>query len=206
MTGPRRRLDDARRREAGFSLVELLVVLVLFGVLSAVVMTSLAGGLRASRQAESRTVVSNALALGSERIARQVRAASPVVKDASTAMSATDLSVEVHDDGVRYRHRFRLTPASGGTHGYVTQTVSRYADDAAATPLSTTSRRLVDDVANTAGEPLFTFYDRDGTELDPAAVTGSQVARVLVTLRGQPREGRAITVRTSVFLRNYREI
>lgn len=89
------------RSDAGFTLVELLVVLVLIGVVGSIVTAGLINALQTTRTTQARIAALNELQVSAERIARELRAACP-----ATAMGANDVTVEVVRSGTKFRHRF----------------------------------------------------------------------------------------------------
>lgn len=68
----------ARRDDCGFSLVELLVVIVLLGVASTIVMVTLKSGFRSTTLVQGETESSAELQKSVERIARELRVADPL--------------------------------------------------------------------------------------------------------------------------------
>lgn len=69
-------------RDDGFSLIELLVVMVLFGVIGGVVTNAIFSTLRSAAVTSSRIEAQHELELGLQRITRDLRAASPIVLSA----------------------------------------------------------------------------------------------------------------------------
>lgn len=178
--------------QSGFTLVELLVVIILMGVIGAIFTSGMMSAMRADRRTRARVGVQGDLAKGVDRMTKQIRVASPVV-----AFSPTSLSVETYRGGIRYRYTYTYNT----TAKTVTEQLDRYATATAVTPVSSTTQTLLTNVSNGTSVPMFAYYDRTGT----VATTVAKVARVEITLVETPAEQNAIRFQTSVFLRNYRE-
>jgi prepilin-type N-terminal cleavage/methylation domain-containing protein len=127
------RLPD-RRDDGGFTLVELLVVIVLIGIVGAVTTTGLVQSMRASQRAQDRTAAFNELEIAMERLTRELRAADPII-----SISPTDVIVRVERGGTCQLHRY--------TH---TGTEVRYGTASGCTATTTSATtRIVEDVQNT---------------------------------------------------------
>ena len=180
--------------QAGFTLVELLVVVMLLGVVGAIVGSGLVSSLRADRKTRERVSTTADLTKGVDRMTKQVRVAAPLV-DFTDSM----VSVETYRNGLRYRYTYTYSAAAKT----VTEVVQTFASANAATPTETNSAVLLRNVTN-GTTPMFQFYDRDGV----AATQVKDVARVVVSIVETPAGDKQepIGYSTSVFLRNYQEL
>lgn len=192
--------------ESGFSLVELMVVVLVFGVLSAVVGATLINAMGGTRRTQERTYRSADVQKTLELISKDVRVAIPI-----TSASPNDLSVEVYRNGTCTQRRWYLDV---GTKTLV-ETSRNYAAStscltAAGAPGGATSRVLLRDVQNSVADPLFTFYvltpaglRQEVTALPVAAATLPKVRGVVAEIRvAGPENSRPVNMTTSVELRN----
>lgn len=177
---------------AGFTLVELLVVVILLGVVGAIVSSGIISSLRADRRTRARVAVTADLTTGVDRMSKQLRVAAPVID-----FSAESVTVQTYRDGLRWRHTF----AHDTTAKTVTETIQRFPSESAVTPDQTTTKILLTGVTNDGETPMFRYYDKDGT----VAGEVDEVARVVLTLVETPFEQGPIRFETSINLRNYRE-
>ena len=152
------------RGEQGFSLVELLVVLVLTGVVGGVVANGVIQGMQASQRADARIQALSELQRGIERVGRELRAADPLVfevdlSDPDQPDFSEEVRAEVHRDGERLRFRYYLVDTGGGV-GELREDVTRYAPDG--TVVESRDGLFIADVANLqTGVPLFTYATND---------------------------------------------
>ena len=181
-----------RSGDRGFSLVELLVVVLLLGVVGSIVASGIISSLRADRRTRARVAVTADLTKGVDRMTKQLRVAAPVV-----AFAPDSVTVQTYRDGFRWQYTYTYDVAAKT----VTETMERYASETAVVPDQTVTKTLLNNVSNGAGAPMFAYYDRDGTVAD----FGHEVARVVLTLVETPFEQEPIRFETSVNLRNYRE-
>lgn len=182
------------RRDDGFTLVELLVVMSLSMIIGTIVVSSVVRSMQASVAATARIEALNNLEVGMERISRQIRAADPI-------MSATDDSITVttYDDTSRAIYAYALTP----DRTQLDVTVTRFADFTSTTPVSTGTTPLLFDLDPTAAAP-FVYTDAAGTTWP---TDGSQPAADIVAVRFGftrllPRDGGTVDLTSSVYLRN----
>ena len=191
--------DAATRldREEGFTLVELLVVILLLSIVGGYVLTSVITGMRTGREGQDRVYAIAELQRGAEEIARELRVADPATGgDPFISFSGNDVLVDVRrdmdGDGTpdTVRHRFAV---SGGDLRHCQQT---YTPPGTPCTGTITGRTVVTDLDTTA--PVFTLIDRDGadaTSIDDA--TGVRILLVRQTL-----DGSDAVVETTVTLRN----
>lgn len=207
-----------RHEQRGFSLVELLVVMLLLGVVGAIVMTSIVRSLRTTSAAQDRVAALNELERGIERISRELRAANPLLIS-TTGDFDEEIGARIERDGQVLLFEYELVPTPSGDQD-LQQTVTTYAataepgiDPPLISPPPTTS--VITQTANaTAGLPLIRYYDRDGVEivcvpgvdgtLDECATRYAAAAQVQITLT-KVLEGRdPLIVETYVSVRNTR--
>jgi prepilin-type N-terminal cleavage/methylation domain-containing protein len=172
-------LTRQRSGEAGFTLVELLVVLVLVGVVGGVVTSAIITGLSSASATTARTMALHDIEVALQRVGRDLRAADPLYLTAGTDYGTTigaeflrDRKIEVvrfsidFEDGVRYlvqnSQQFDLDEVIAGNP---TVTVLP-------------QRRLVVDIDNDDpdDDPVFVYFDSDGEliECDPTDVGESK--------------------------------
>jgi prepilin-type N-terminal cleavage/methylation domain-containing protein len=192
------RLIPRRCDDSGYSLIELLVVIILLGVVGSIITTTLVSGMRSTRQTQNRAYSTENVQAQLERIARDIRVADPI-----RAASATSITL----DNMRgagpgcVRETWAL---SSGNLVRTAITFSAWAScsvyPATATPTSTVTQTVVSSIAN-GSTPIFAYKDASGAAL--ASPTPSKVAVVHVVLVQAGKEGRAsVTFETSVGVRN----
>jgi type II secretory pathway pseudopilin PulG len=179
---PRR--HDACGREAGASLVELLVVLVLVSVVGTMAVNGVVTAMRVSRQTEARVQAAAELQRATERITRDVRSACPM-----EVMEADELVGVVHPGtGTARRAIYRYDAA---TKTLVSATA------AAAGPIVPSGETVVMTDVEPDGA-MFTYFDDAGDPVTAAA----DVRTVRVALRRDLPEQDPVEVETMVALRN----
>jgi len=188
---PSHGIDD----EAGFTLVELLVVMALMLIVGSVVVSGIVSGLRASERGRARVEALTDLELAAERLARDLRFADPV-----DAASDTQVIVNVlrDDAGTLVRHRVTFAVA-GGT---ITETRAVYDPPSSATATGTTVREVISDLD--PATTVFAFGTADGQPWVPGDEL-SDVAEIQLDLRRELPDQQPIEVETSVFVRNVRD-
>lgn len=199
------------RHDEGYTLVELLVVLVIMGVVGTMVVTSFVAASRSTARATERVDALSDVRPAAERLTRDLRAASPLVLDLSGAYD-TSLGMQLTRGGETFEHTYYLT-GSPGDHELWTRRV-RFEDDGTTTPLDDDS--LVARVTNAADQPLFTYHDADGVEItcQATASTSDELAacrdqhltasRVDVHLVRSTGNGRPVEFSSSITVRNAR--
>lgn len=148
--------DSARPDEQGFSLIELLVIMVILGVLGAMVTTSVVQGMRVSDQADRRVEALTDLQRAGQRISRELRMACSV--EATSAHEAVvdvlrddDPATDDYDPD-RYRYLFRVDG------DVLVADVDLVAADGTTTDVRT--ERVAGGITN--GASLFAYRDGDG--------------------------------------------
>lgn len=158
---------ESRRDQHGFSLVELLVVVLILGVVGGVTVTGLVRGFRTSAAADARIVAYTDLQRASERVSRDLRrgvwthtyVSSPTAPSGCEylTLSPDSVTLIILDDGARFRHRYQLT---GGVLNLTRQTWTGSAWGAGE------SQEVVRGISNgAAGDPIFSYLDGDGRDV-----------------------------------------
>lgn len=176
--------------EHGFTLVELLVVMVLLTVVGGVVTTSVVSGLTASRRGQARVYALTDLEMATQRVAREARAADPII-----SADGELLDLVAYRNGGRYRFRYELVGDE------LRETRTWFEQEDAATPTSTLGPRTLIGELDQGGSPIFTFVKQDGSEWITGDPPG-EIGRVRIFLRRDLREQDAIEVETAVYVRN----
>lgn len=202
-------LRPTRPHDEGFTLVELLVVMLISGVVGTMVVTSFVGATRATERATARVDALNELRPAAERLTRDLRAASPLVLDAGGGYD-TRLGMQLTRGGERFRHTYYLVGTAGAWELW--QERVRLEDDGSTTVLDDGS--LVAEVTNAADEPVFSYYDADGELITCLAtattddeltacrdehLTASRVDVLVVRAAG---DGRPVEFASSITVRN----
>lgn len=170
--------------EAGASLVELLVVVVLIGVVGTIAVNGLVTSMRVSRQTEARVQAYAELQRAAERISRDLRAVCPL----EVLEPARVVGVVHPGDGTAQRVIYRY---DAGTHSL------RSAKEAATGPVGSPPETTVMVDVEPAGD-LFTYLDDAGT----ATTVAADVRTVQISLRRALPEQDPVQVETLVALRN----
>lgn len=179
-----------RRGERGFTLVELMVVLVLIGIVGGIVTKGLVGAMRTTRQTQARIEAFTELQTTAERVGRELRVACPM-----RAIAAADVTLDIDRAGETYRHRFWV--ATDQLH-HATQI------DNSGTWDTVVADRVLLDLADPGADPTFTYLDADGDALDLslASTLPRDVRSVELRLRRDLPEQDPVEVATMLHLRN----
>jgi prepilin-type N-terminal cleavage/methylation domain-containing protein len=178
---------DGRARNDGFTLVELLVVMLLLGVIGGIVTTGLVSAMTSTRNTQVRIEAMAELQRSAERITRELRAACPITE--IDEVDGQSVTLVVHRQGEVVRHRFYrqgdrllqdVAVDDGGT----------WVDRRVGVPMLTE--------LPTGQDPIFTFLDGEGGEVD----RWQDVSVVRLTLRRDLPEQPAVEVATTASLRN----
>lgn len=181
-----------RGGDAGFTLVELLVVMILLGVVGSMVTAGIASALKSERTTRARIAVTADLTKGVDRMTKQIRVAAPVI-----AYTPTSVTVQTYRGGFRWRYTY----THDATAKTVSETLERYPSETAVSPDQTSTKTLLSNVTNDSVTPMFQYFDKDGT----ASGAVDEVARVVLTLVETPAGQGPIRFETTINLRNYRE-
>lgn len=172
---------ETTRGEQGFTLVELLVVVVLLGIIGGFTTTALVTALNNSRATSERAIALHDIERSLQIVARELRVADPIYLTADGDYAAT-IGAEIVRDRKIQVHTFTIEELDGLE--YLVQNIVEYdIDDVGAgipddaTPISLPQRRLVTDLDNDLEnglESVFTYHDEDGGEIDCSALTVSE--------------------------------
>jgi prepilin-type N-terminal cleavage/methylation domain-containing protein len=149
----------SRRGDDGFTLVELLVVLILMGVVGGVAMTAIVTSLQSAAVTQSRVEALHELETALQRITRDLRVADPLrlspdATESTLELFETDLGATIQRGGATEQVRYRLIgDADDGPQRLVRED---------------TGQTLVTLVDN-GGEPVFSYLEWDGTEIECAS-------------------------------------
>lgn len=173
------------RSEGGYSLPELLVVMVLLGIIGSIVTNSVVAGMQTTRRAQARVVALTDLEKSVARIGRELRAACPV-----RTSTPTQVTVDSERADTLWRYRYTLNT----TTQQLSEQRQRY-DTASATWVTVVDAPLISDVTNTTA---FSYVDTENQATsDPTRVVG-----LGVTITRDLPEQDAITVSTRLTARN----
>jgi prepilin-type N-terminal cleavage/methylation domain-containing protein len=209
-------LSFLRRRsgeDAGYSLVELLVVMLMLSIIGGFVTTSVVTGIRTTRATEARTYALTDIQRGLERVGRELRAANPIELDGAGDF-ADSLGATVVRDGHRVRYQYYLEEQPDGSTSLL-EDVQRTNLGNGAT--SGQNGLFIADIANLdTGTPLFTYYGTDDVtreleEINCASLTEDEcrqahqaATQVELTLEKYVEGQDMIVVKTVVNVRNTR--
>ncbi|MGI8575655.1 MAG: PulJ/GspJ family protein [Egibacteraceae bacterium] len=155
-------LSSLRHRlgaEEGFSLIELLVVIVLMSVVGGMVTQGIVTGMRTTRKATARVEAVAELQRTLARTTREIRAACPVrasmptPTDPTGTVTADRLVVDIERAGEDWRYFYTLDSVTGD----LLERRDRYDAGTATWVTELGPRAVITDVANT---DLFTYYDK----------------------------------------------
>jgi prepilin-type N-terminal cleavage/methylation domain-containing protein len=154
------------RTDGGFTLTEMLVVIVLFGIIGAIVTTASITGLRQQSQLQNRSDVLAQARTALERIDRDIRSANPLLAATSTQLVLSEVSPSLT----------RTVTYAVSSHKLVASET-----DTTTAGVTTTSRNvLLSNLLNSAANPLFTV----SPVLGYVAPTGSGVTASTCAMSG----------------------
>jgi prepilin-type N-terminal cleavage/methylation domain-containing protein len=181
----RLRRDDQR----GFTLVELLVVLLLLGIVGGIVGNAVITSFRSSRATTNRTVALHELEIALQRMTRDLRAADPLVLSSGGDYDR-QIGAWIDRDGTREIVRYEIVEVDGN------QQLIRV----------DTNQTLVSLVDN-GGEPVFRYLDEDGEQIECTTDCSSaylRAARVEIRLVREIPNREPVRAITSVGVRGMR--
>lgn len=214
--------------QAGFTLVELLVAMLLLGVVGGVVLRSVVQSMRLTSETTERTNALTDIQRGLERVSRQIRTADPLRIDPDGACDG--LTGEVCQDTILSRrldvdayfdstiHEYAYYLVDSGDSVELRQDVVRRDIDTG-TVTSTSTGEFIADIANLevgTGTPLFQFrwidpvtgvletIDCDGLSVDECRTRHTTASVVEITLQKLLRTGDVVSASTAVAIRNTR--
>jgi prepilin-type N-terminal cleavage/methylation domain-containing protein len=161
-------MSNRHRSEDGFTLVELLVVMVLFGVIGGIVTTAIVSGMNSARSTSARTHALHDIEVALQRVGRDLRVADPLYLTGDTNYG-TEIGAEVVRDGQVQIGRFAVELGDDGVqrllHDVTTFDLQTFVEDPEnATPVQQPTRTLVTAIDN-GTEPVFRYFDQDGAEI-----------------------------------------
>ncbi|MEX2289873.1 MAG: prepilin-type N-terminal cleavage/methylation domain-containing protein [Mycobacteriales bacterium] len=205
------RRDGRGRRDAGFSLVELLVALLLVSVVGTIVLVTLNSGFRSTTLIQRETDISAEFQRTVERISRELRVADPLE---AAVPSENRIQVRVLREGGCYRYfylqestelvQYIQTPLLPTPPPPGSPTVDGVCTTAAPASLSALPRKVLLR-GLTPGTTVFRYYAKNGAQLTFPGAQTRDVAQVEITLRRAGGSGAPVTVATRVDLRNKQE-
>ena len=175
-----------RASQDGFTLVELLVVMLLVGIVGSFVTVSLVNGMGVARSTSQRATALHDVERALQVVGRELRIADPIRLDESGDYANT-ISAQVERDGVIQIHTFTIEEDDGIQ--FLFQDVLEFEPDEIgpggptedSTPISQPRRRLVTDVDNGI-DAVFTYHDALGAEIDCTDTTSEQTCEQAVQI------------------------
>jgi prepilin-type N-terminal cleavage/methylation domain-containing protein len=165
---------QTNRSEGGFTLVELLVVMMLLGVVGGVVTSAIISSMNSASRSTARIMATHELEIALQRVGRDLRGADPLF--------ISDERRYGEHVGARFLRNRHMVVVSfelrdGEQQELVQETTTYDLDeiiDGGTPTVVETQHTLVTTVDN-GDEPVFRYYDRAGDELtcDPATEGGS---------------------------------
>ncbi len=171
------------RGESGFTLVELLVVMVLVGIIGGFVTTSIVRSMQVSRTVSERAIALHDIERSLQVVARELRVADPIYLAADGDYDFT-IGAEIVRDRTIQVHTFTIETEDGSEDGvqFLFQEINEYDLDAvdggdplATEPVTLPRRRLITDVDNGI-QAVFTYHDAEGEEIDCTALDAETCA------------------------------
>jgi prepilin-type N-terminal cleavage/methylation domain-containing protein len=162
-------MSTRRQPEAGFTLVELLVVMVLLGVVGSVVTSAIVSGVNSARTTSARTHAIHELEVALQRVGRELRVADPLYLTTGTDYDRA-LGAEIVRSGEIRIVRFSVEDPGNGEPQELVQEVTVFDlatfvnDPANATPAEQPRRVLVTAIDNGI-EPVFRYFDDSDQEI-----------------------------------------
>jgi type II secretory pathway pseudopilin PulG len=189
----RRSRGDA---DAGVSLIEVLVVVIMLGIVGGILTTTMISGMRTTRQEQNRSDSSSLVQTQLARLARDLRVADPI-----RAASATSMTVDVYRSGTCVRDTWTVASNNLVLTAVTYPTwasCKNYPTTAIAT--SSITKTIITGLDN-GTTPVFAFQDATGATLSSPSPTAIYVVNISLSQAGQ--EGRAgVSYSTSVGVRN----
>lgn len=179
-------------RDGGFTLVELLVVVLLLGIVGGVVTSSIVSALSSARSTTARVHALNELEIAMQRVLGDLRAAEQFVWSGSGDFD-TEFGVVVSVDGVPRTINYLLVEADDGQQALVRED---------------TGQTLVTLVGNEEDEAVFRYLDQFGNELncnDPPECNDYKASAALEVRLVRGIEGsEPVMIESRVSVRNVR--
>lgn len=141
-------LDRRLKADGGFTLSELLVVIVLFSIIGGIIGTVVRVGLKHQTQMQDRNAAFADARKVIQRVDRDIRAANPLINTATTPLSATSIQMYEYD-GTSSTPRvvsYKVVAVSGTTSKLVYQACGTCAEQV-----------LIQNLVQTSSNPVFSF-------------------------------------------------
>jgi len=193
------------RRDAGMTLIEVLVAMTLMGVVGAVVSAGVLSAMQDQRRQTSRLEGLTTSQRALERVAKDVRAANPLV-----AADANSITVLVYRGGACQQRRYYVDATQRLVQEIAKYTASTTCRSRTGVPGAATTNVLTKNVANPVATPVFGYQRIDPAQAalvavpTPAAASVvSLVDKVTISLRTGLKHGQnPVVVGTAIDLRN----
>lgn len=182
-----------RDEQSGFTLVELLVVMVLLTVIGGILTNSIVSALTASRRGQDRIYALTALETAAQRMAREIRSADPI-----ESADADSITMVAYRDPGRSEYQYQAPTTTGD----LIETRTVYSTPTTTVIESGPSARPLIIELDQSGVTTFSYFDAAGDPWDPATGDETDIHRVRITLAKALVEQEPIVVETSVYLRN----
>jgi len=150
-----RRVRRPRPVDAGYSLVEMLVVVVILGVVSAVVSAAIISSLRVQQVTESNVTSMAGARTAIERMSRDIRTANPL-----RTAQANVISFDMYY-GTRCERRTYSVVAGSLVLSRAQFAAGVRCGASGAVPGAATTSTVIKNVTNTTAAPLFRYYRWD---------------------------------------------
>lgn len=190
----------ATRRESGFTLVELLVVLVLMGIVGGIVVSAITTSMRSASSTSARIHATQELEIAMQRITRDIRAADPLELSPSGAFD-TEAGAQVVRDGESNTVMYALDATGTELHARIVE-LDENGNPVPGLP----TQQLVTSVDN-GDTPVFTYLDSRGRELScstDCATTYRNAAQVRIELVRRLSDDTRVVVESQVSVRSVR--
>jgi prepilin-type N-terminal cleavage/methylation domain-containing protein len=195
----------ARDDEAGLTLIELLVTMIIMGVISAVVTAGIITSLTDQRRERTRLDAVSGSQRVLERVTKDLRAANPLV-----AGDATSVTMLVYHGTACQQRRYYVNASSQLVEEIASYPASTTCLNRTGTLGTASSFVLLAKVANASTDPVFSYRRIDPAQDALVSVTApvsaglvQLVDSVTVSLKAGLKENQApVSVSTSVDLRN----
>jgi prepilin-type N-terminal cleavage/methylation domain-containing protein len=195
----------ARDDEAGLTLIELLVTMIIMGVISAVVTAGIVTSLTDQRRERTRLDAVSSSQVVLERVSKDLRAANPLV-----AGDSSSVTMLVYHGTACQQRRYYVNASSQLVEEIASYPASATCSTRSGALGAASSRVLLAKVVNASTDPVFSYRRIDPAQDALVAVTApvaagyvSLVDSVTVSLKAGLKENQQpVSMGTSVDLRN----
>ncbi len=183
------------QQDEGFTLVELLMVILLLGIVGSITAAGIATALKTTRQDSTRSTSTSLLDTQLQRFTRDVRVADP-----ARLVGGNDLVLDVYRSGGCSRVEWRVSGTTLQQRTLIYSTASACNAYPANSAASSDSGYLTR-ISNVTSATPFSYLDAAGVALTtPTTTTVKQV--VITITQSQPENRAAITMSAAALLRN----